>query len=341
MRFELKDSDFNDFIAPFDDKSENAIVGKEVKKLKIAMPKGDIHFKEEMLPDEMSILEGRYQMQEDVNISGKGEGHLLEIQFNLSDKDISYLDKSDREGIAPANSANIKFLSADENAAKILFQKDVTYNTFDIHLPASFLDRYAGASKLLDNFLEKKYSDESSSLTQNKISISPNIYNVIKDVKGCSYEGLTRRIYLESKTYELIALLYEKAENQKDETFLLSPADKEKIHMAAFLIRENLETPLTILELSRLVGINQTKLKSGFRTLYNTTVFGYMQEFRMHQAKKYLLDTNLPIQEIGILLGYQNISNFSNAFKKIHGYSPVSMRSNTAKSINAMQQSCL
>lgn len=323
-RFEISDSDFGDFIVPMDEKSPNE--EEHVQKVRFATPKGNIHFKEESLPGDMSILYGHYQMQEDVNISGKGEGALLEIQVNLSDKGISYLDSSKREGVAQAGSANIQFLSQDDNAAKILFQKDTVYNTFDIHLPASFLYPYAGACKNMDIFLEKIQRGVSSALTEKTIPIDPAIYNVIKDTKDCGYTGLTRRIFLEAKTYELIALIYEKSENMEHGDLLLSAADKEKIHMAAQLIRENLETPLTILELARMVFINQTKLKSGFKLLYNTTVFGYLQDIRMHQARKYLLDTNLPIQDIGLRVGYQNISNFSNAFKKIYGYSPIAMR---------------
>lgn len=330
-RFELRDSDFNDFIVPIEDKENIVSDNENVKRIKFATPKGDIQFKEESLSDKMFILYGQYQMQEDVNISGKGEDHLLEIQVNLSDRDISYMDKARREGLAPASSANIKYLSQEDNAAKILFQKDTVYNTFDIHLPTSFLYPYAGASKSLDVFLDKMEKGISSSLTEKTITINPSIYNTIQDIKNCVYIGMTRRIFLEAKTYELIALLYEQSENHTQPAMSLSNVDKEKIHMAAHLIRENIETPLTIIELSRLVFMNQTKLKSGFKFLYNTTVFGYLQEVRMHQAKKYLLDSNLPVQEIGTRVGYQNISNFSNAFKKIHGYAPSSMRLHTLK----------
>ena len=324
MGYEILGSDFSDFVSSSDE-IYTSINKENINQIKVATPKGNILYKEQVLHQHLSIQESHYHMQDDVNISGRGDTSLLEIQLNLSDKGIFYRDKSNKEHITPARSGNIMFLSAEENQAKILFQKDIPYSTFDIHLPLSVLNRYAGESKLMDSFIAQIHKDISGKFSQNKISISPAIYNTIQDIKTCTYEGLTRRIYLESKAYELIALLYENVENQKHNNEL-STADQERIHLAASIIRNNLEKPLTIIELAHQVGINQTKLKTGFKIIFSNTVFGYLQDIRMHQAKRYLLDTQLSVQEIGMLLGYQNTSNFSIAFKKTHGYPPMKLR---------------
>ncbi len=324
MGYELLSTDFNDFIASCREIDVSSSE-HDLKRVKIDTPKGNICYNEEMLRQGLFIQESRYYMDDDVHILGKGDSSLLEIQLNLSHKGIFYKDKSNNEHIAPPKSGNIAFLVEEENQATILFQKDVSYNTFDIHLPVTLLDRYSGESRLMDSFLAQIHKGVSSMLTQQAIGLGGTIYNVLQDIKNCTYEGLTRRIYLESKSYELIALLYEGAENNKVDCGITA-IDQEKIHWAASMIRENLESPLTIMELARAVGINQTKLKTGFKRLMGQTVFGYLQEIRMHKAKRYLLDTELSIQEIGMLLGYQNTSNFSIAFKNTYGYSPVKLR---------------
>ncbi|MGC4233078.1 MAG: AraC family transcriptional regulator [Niabella sp.] len=326
MGYEIMAADFSDFISSEDEINTSA-TGENTNHIKLHTPKGNIHYKEEILQGPISILEGHYHMQDDVTISGRGDAALLEIQFNLSDNTIAYQGKSGTEHVTPARSGNIVFLSAEENEARIFFRKDVSYNTFDIHLPVSLLNQYAGESRLMDNFITQIGRDTSSMLTQNTISISPAIYNTIQDIKTCAYDGLTRKIYMESKTYELIALIYENVKNQKSGTEL-SAADQDRIHLAASIIRDNLATPCTIIELAHKVGVNQTKLKTGFKSLFGKTVFDYLQDIRMHQAKRYLLDTQLSVQEIGLLLGYQNTSNFSMAFKKIHGFSPMKLRKN-------------
>ncbi len=326
MSAEIFSTDFDSFIIPDPD---TAVVSAEEKinNIKLATPNGEINFREQVLREGLFILEGQYQMKDDVAISGQGDSDLLEIQFNLSLYDIVYRNKQNKENSAPAGSGNIAFLPAQENKARIFFKKNVVYNTFDIHLPLNLLHHYAGASKLMDAFLEKIQSKSVASFAPQTIEITPIIYHVIQDIKNCSYQGLTRKIYLEAKLFELIAMINDYAESHKND-HSLSAADQERIREAASIIRNNLEQPCSIIDLARMVGINQTKLKSGFKTIFDNTVFGYLQEVRMHQAKKHLLDNQLSVQEISWLLGYNNTSNFSNAFKKIYGFSPMQLRKN-------------
>ena len=67
---------------------------------------------------------------------------------------------------------------------------------------------------------------------------------------------------------------------------------------------------------------NQAKIKQEF----GTTVFQYLFDFRMELAVHYLLDTSLPIADIGIMLGYDYQSHFCTAFKRKHGVSPMEFR---------------
>jgi len=325
MGFRIEGSDFIDFISS-PDEQRTVTSTEEISDIKLITPKGDIHYREQVLREDLSILQGNYLMHDDVTIFGKADVPLLEIQFNLSDTDIFFRNKAGKENITAAMSANITFLSSDENQADILFEKDARYTTFDIHLPLSLLTRYAGESRTMDHFLQQIQRDNSSKLGMNTILINAAMFNAIQDIRNCRYTGLTRRIYLESKVYELIAFIYESSENG-EAGHRLSKADLEKIQMAALLIRERIENPLTIIELARQVGINQSKLKNGFKVVFGTTVFGYLQEIRMAEAKKHLLDTQMSVQEISNLVGYQSMSNFSAAFKNVYGYPPTKLRS--------------
>ncbi|SHE13431.1 Adenosine deaminase [Chlamydia abortus] len=47
---------------------------------------------------------------------------------------------------------------------------------------------------------------------------------------------------------------------------------------------ERMANPPSLLELSRMIGINDNKLKIGFKELYGTTVFGYLREKRLEKA---------------------------------------------------------
>ncbi|MBW1655755.1 helix-turn-helix domain-containing protein [Flavobacterium quisquiliarum] len=327
MAFKIDSDDFVDFLE-IDKKPELQLpetVLQHEKDIKFVTPKGDILFHEHTITEELSILQGNYQLHDDVAISGHGDSSLLEMHFNLTNQKIGYINPGSAKGYASPMSGNITFLSAEDNHAKIDFKKDIVYNTFDIHLPLNVLTKYEGESKIMDSFLNNIQKNNSNALAKNEIKISAKIFSVIEDIKNCFYRGLTRKIYMESKIYELIALSHHNLDIEKQSRNLAGD-DVEKIKFAAQLIRENIDNPFTIVELARKVGVNQTKLKEGFKTVFGDTVFGYLQEIRMNKARHFLTDTTLSIQEISLLSGYQNVSNFSIAFKRIFGYPPTKLR---------------
>jgi AraC-like DNA-binding protein len=91
------------------------------------------------------------------------------------------------------------------------------------------------------------------------------------------------------------------------------------------LVNSIYEVAPTINELAKLAAMSSTKLKSLFKKMYELPMYEYYQHHRMQVAKK-LLDTRLhSVREVGQQMGYQNISHFAAAFKKIHGILPSSL----------------
>lgn len=327
MAFKIDSDDFANFLEQDQNSKNNGTKNlKEGEKdIKFVTPIGNILYHENTISDHLSILQGKYQLHDDVAISGHGDTSILEMHFNISSQGIAYKTPLANKDFVSPMSGNITFLSAEDNKAKIGFKKDLIYNTFDVHLPLDVLTKYEGESKTMDNFLNSIQKDISSTIVNGEVKISAKIFGVMQDIKNCIYKGLTRKIYMESKIYELIALTHYSLDNDK-ETVNLAGNDIEKIKHAAQLIRENIDHPFTIIELARKVGVNQTKLKDGFKSVFGDTVFGYLQEIRMTKARHYLSDTALSIQEISHLSGYQNVSNFSIAFKRKFGYPPTKLR---------------
>lgn len=286
---------------------------------------GNLTFKEELLRNDLIIVQGDYTTADnDLLFNFQENNPLLELHFNLSSAPIDFKNNfKSPEQVAPM-SGNMIYMSPDNGRSEITLAKDQHYSTFDIHLPLDLLKPFAGEDAALDSFLESILLDRSAGLSHHSIGISARLYNTIENIRSCEYGGITRKLYLESKVYEVIALCCEQL-NQPDEP-KLSKYDQECIYQAAELIKTNIDRPCTILDLARKVGINQTKLKQGFKIIFNNTVFGYLQDLRMGKAQQYLLDTELPIEEICCLSGYKNLSNFSSAFKKIYGYAPSRLR---------------
>ena len=77
-----------------------------------------------------------------------------------------------------------------------------------------------------------------------------------------------------------------------------------------------LVTPPTIDELSRISAMSPTKLKNDFKNLYGFPIYVYYQKNRMIKAKALLLTSKYSIKEVGVMVGYSNLSHFANTFKK-------------------------
>jgi AraC family transcriptional regulator, transcriptional activator of the genes for pyochelin and ferripyochelin receptors len=108
--------------------------------------------------------------------------------------------------------------------------------------------------------------------------------------------------------------------------YLKSAHDKECIIYAQQYLMKHVESPPSLSQLSKIVGINEYKLKRGFKEMFNNTVFGYLAEARLELAKNDLLETDKKVNEIASDLGYCSVPHFSHAFKKKFGFSPGMLR---------------
>lgn len=107
---------------------------------------------------------------------------------------------------------------------------------------------------------------------------------------------------------------------------LTNPDDIARVHNAAKIIRDNLKSPPNLVALARAVGINDYKLKRGFKQLYQETVFSYLRNIRLNRAKELLALNQHSIQHIAEDVGYTSSSHFSAVFNKTYGLSPSAYR---------------
>ena len=107
--------------------------------------------------------------------------------------------------------------------------------------------------------------------------------------------------------------------------FLANEDGREKIYLAEKYLINNLGTPFTIKELSKLVAINECYLKKGFKEIFGKSINEYYQNKRMLHAKDLLYHQGLSVTEIAQILGFSSISHFSTAFKKHTGIKPCEL----------------
>ena len=203
--------------------------------------------------------------------------------------------------------------------------------TFGVQFPReTFLKFTSSASDLLKRFADAIVEGQSTILSGEWGAIDPAIHQVIRQIIENPYKGDLLQLFLLSKSIELLVLCAESCDQamQQKPEFIKSPGDKEKLNAVRELINQRLDSPPNLSEIARTVGLNEYKLKRGFKELFRTTVFGYLAEQRLLLARQYLQDTQKTAAEIAAELGYATPQHFNNAFKKRFGTPPVKVRKN-------------
>jgi AraC-like DNA-binding protein len=96
----------------------------------------------------------------------------------------------------------------------------------------------------------------------------------------------------------------------------------EKIRRAMIILNREYANPPSLAALAKHLGISETQLKSGFKSMNGTTVRQYCINRRIEAAKLLLRENRHSISEIGDIVGYQDHSAFSRVFRRLSGCSP-------------------
>lgn len=100
-----------------------------------------------------------------------------------------------------------------------------------------------------------------------------------------------------------------------------SQRDIKKLEEARMILEERMGKGLTISELAAAVGLNECKLREGFRHHFSKSPLRFLLEVRMRKAWQ-LLETGCQVAEAAYAVGYEHPSNFSAAFTRFFGCPP-------------------
>jgi AraC family transcriptional regulator, transcriptional activator of the genes for pyochelin and ferripyochelin receptors len=213
----------------------------------------------------------------------------------------------------------------------VVYNRSLELETFGVQFPvALFIQFTQNANDALKRFAQGILEGKSVLFSEEWGAIDPSIEQVIRQVTQCKYGGDLKQLFLLSKSIELLVLSAEactRSAHTKGQ-YLKTKADQEKIMAVRDLVNERVQCPPSLSEIARLVGLNEYKLKRGFKETFHTTVFGYLTEQRLDLARRFLSDTDKTAAEIAIELGYASPQHFNNAFKKKFGLSPQRVRNN-------------
>jgi AraC-type DNA-binding domain-containing proteins len=169
------------------------------------------------------------------------------------------------------------------------------------------------------------------------------IVKIIHQLQSLVNENSLNPIYLEAKILECIAILNNEITRSPENAFTnqinygniyigndrvikLTSSDIRAIQKAHDILSENYNNPPSIGTLSKIVFLNEQKLKAGFSKQYHMSIGDYTNHIRMTVAANLLSTTDLSIDNIATKVGYNYSANFSKMFKKTYGKTPLKFR---------------
>ncbi|MBF2050496.1 MAG: helix-turn-helix transcriptional regulator [Elainella sp. C42_A2020_010] len=154
--------------------------------------------------------------------------------------------------------------------------------------------------------------------------VTQPIRRVLWEVVRCPWQGVTKRLFLEGKALELLSLMveWERTIQEQDAVLRLPAKTRERVHYARELLLQNLHEPLTLAELAQRSQLNECTLKQGFKQEFGMTVFDYLLDYRLEQARELLERGAMQVAEVMTAVGLKNRSYFAAAFRRKFGQNP-------------------
>jgi AraC-like DNA-binding protein len=150
-----------------------------------------------------------------------------------------------------------------------------------------------------------------------------------QEVVGDSAAAVFQRLYRRAKMAELLWLAMNhlrRAEADSETDQAIGSAARDGIERVRAFIDQDPAHYASTVQLSRLAGMNRTKMRSLFKRLYGVTIFEYRQALVMKHADELLRQPDFTIAEIGYRLGYREPSSFNIAYKRFYGHAPGRFR---------------
>lgn len=145
-------------------------------------------------------------------------------------------------------------------------------------------------------------------------------------------KSLPSKDHFDSLTWYLLGIT---SKRERLENYLYHQDDKLKVSdieallsLKDYLDAHFLDNP-SLKELSYYAGLNNFKLKYGFKKLFQVPVKKYLKDLRLDFARQLLKETDLPIQEIARKIAYEQPASFSRAYTDKFGVSPQEDKKST------------
>lgn len=279
------------------------------------------------------------------NDKSKWKEHLLRdglvlVQYNEEDKNLMDLEVDEKVVqyfFCIKGAMNFAFYGGSYNMPLSEGNNCFLYNPTEILKPtitteagSQLIFLFCSLEKIHQLFLESSNELEflkSENVNQKiykKDHTSTNLNIVLKQILASNDNGKTGDIFRYAKSLEILSIYFARQAQEENTScpYLQDEDSVKRIKKAKDILIARMKDPPVTSELATEVGLNEHRLKEGFKSLYGSTLFQYLLDHKMNHGKAMLDTGNFKIKEVAYELGYNNPSHFISAFKSKFDITP-------------------
>lgn len=275
------------------------------------------------ISDNLFFLKSQYYLEDNIRYSGSMPISGLVFFYHHQGN-----SNCDFESLSLSTSYQEKpfsVLTVNNNDKGTISIKKGDISTSSITLEKEFLLKSLPEGKVKEKIIENLETNKPCELLAKK-DINPQSQLLLNTLYNNPFNNQLDELYAQSKILELIYLEFQSLidiEPNKNNKLKLDDYDIEAIKKAKEILVQNMKNPPSIIELSHMIGINEFKLKSGFKTIFNDTPYNILLDYKLEYAKELLLASDMNVGEIAKQTGYKYIQSFTKAFVKKYGVRPI------------------
>lgn len=155
--------------------------------------------------------------------------------------------------------------------------------------------------------------------------------SLLKDIDKQLHNDRLNNLLLHARTLELCYHILHRVEQRRSQKVLstIHPDDVQKLNeIRRILLERYQEACPPIDKAARTAAMSPTKFKTLFKQMFGHTYYQFYKNIRMHKAKELLEQQKMNVSEVGHLLGYNNLSKFTKAFKDVFAVAPSDLSNN-------------
>jgi AraC-like DNA-binding protein len=255
------------------------------------------------------------------------EEKIFQLYFFLNNSDFRFTLGNDKEPLKPSAFSNTILLTNDMNVHG-RFSKNDSVKVIIISFSVSWLQKNGFESyEWFKPVLASKENDKGLLLLE---SLNMTDFTTASELNTLLVPNAEYIFTIKTDAFLLIKRFFDAIEKRNDmDMHKTRPDYFFEMVKVEHRISEYLTANLPVIKvLSKEFNMSDSNLKRHFRIVYGKNIYEYYLEKKMTLAKDMILNEGKSISIVAYSLGYEKVSSFSKAFKKMYGVVPSDLKHN-------------